>query len=86
MVSLCPLHTLGPLVSEASLFLLFDSYSAFLKLCFCALFLNFGISRGMPHGRLPQSITTHSLLLGRLLQTIIGHGLLLGRLPKAIIS
>ena len=50
MVSLCPLHTLGPLVSEASLSLLFDSYSAFLKLCFCALFLNFGISRGMPHG------------------------------------
>ena len=33
-------------MSEASLFLLFDSYSAFLKLCFCALFLVFGISRG----------------------------------------
>ena len=63
---------------------LFDSCSAFLTLCFCALFLYFGITRGMPHGRLPLSVTNHSLLLGCLPQAITSWSMPHGRMPLAI--
>ena len=38
----------------------------------------------MPLGRLPLSITNHSMLLGRLPQAVTSHGMLLGRLPLSI--
>ena len=40
----------------------------------------------MPHGRLPLSVTNHSLLLGRLPQAIISWSMPHGRMPLAITS
>ena len=38
----------------------------------------------MPHGRLPLSVTNHSLLLGRLPQAITSWSMPHGRMPLAI--
>ena len=40
----------------------------------------------MPYGRLPLSVTNHSLLLGRLPQAIISWSMPHGRMPLAITS
>ena len=40
----------------------------------------------MPHGRLPLSVTNHSLLLGRLPQAITSWSMPHGRMPLAITS
>ena len=50
------------------------------------LIIDFGITRGMPFGRLPQSVSNHSMLLGRLPQSISTQGMLHGRLLQAVIT
>ena len=71
---------------ELGYYLWFDSDSTYFPIHFCAPFLDVGISRGMPHGRLPLSVTNHSLLLGRLPQAIISWSMPHGRMPLAITS
>ena len=71
---------------ELGYYLWFDSDSTYFPIHFCAPFLDFGISRGMPHGRLPLSVTNHSLLLGRLPQAITSWSMPHGRMPLAITS
>ena len=44
------------------------------------------ITLGMPHGRLPLSVTNHSLLLGCLPQAITSWSMPHGRMPLAITS
>ena len=65
---------------ELGYYLWFDSDSTYFPIHFCAPFLDFGISRGMPHGRLPLSVTNHSLLLGRLPQAITSWSMPHGRM------
>ena len=71
---------------ELGYYLWFDSDSTYFPIHFCAPFLDVGISRGMPHGRLPLSVTNHSLLLGRLPQAITSWSMPHGRMPLAITS
>ena len=71
---------------ELGYYVWFDSDSTYFPIHFCAPFLDVGISRGMPHGRLPLSVTNHSLLLGRLPQAITSWSMPHGRMPLAITS